>query len=121
MTAAKLVDMAIARKNTKDQYIKEEKTYETHKLRRQGGRGPEVIKRISQHASWHATSIVCKITLRYQKIRDSGSLSFHNCLLVTARLERFSPDPRNEETTNLSDTRTRRANGVENSRGSVPR
>lgn len=77
------IDLVIARENTEDLYVKEEKTFE--RPASEGGRYAEAIKRISERASTRIATIAGEIALRRQKIREAGSSgsSIHKQPLVT--------------------------------------
>ena len=76
--AKKAIDLVIVRENTEDLYVKEEKTYESPE-----GKVAEAIKRISEKASFRIAAMAGDITLRRQKIRETGVQSVHKSPLVT--------------------------------------
>jgi homoisocitrate dehydrogenase len=77
-TDARSLDLVIVRENTEDLYVKEEKTYDTP-----NGKVAEAIKRISESASTHISSMAGDIALRRQRIRDTGIPSIHSGPRVT--------------------------------------
>lgn len=69
------------RENTKDLYVKEERTYESN-----DGRGEiaEAIKRISERASWRIATLAGELAQRRQNLRNAGGgQSIHSEALVT--------------------------------------
>lgn len=69
------------RENTKDLYVKEERTYESN-----DGRGEiaEAIKRISERASWRIATLAGELAQRRQNLRnEGGGQSIHSEALVT--------------------------------------
>lgn len=78
-TGHRPVDLVIARENTEDLYIKQERIYTLE----DGTQVAEAIKKISETASQRIGKIAFEIALNRQKLRDAGAPSIHNKSTVT--------------------------------------